>query len=149
MEKLSDDFKMAESVYEKQGSGEIEEGGWMKMKRKKKSRRHIYTREGEAFLCRIIESRNSSARSAPLFPSAGRDGWTRGCGHVDYREWERERESVKEIEKRSWRNRRAQLFGRQPKSHFNCPNKNNLGLEHTEEKSAERGGGKTRTFDSR
>lgn len=43
----------------------------------------------------------------------------------------------------------AQLFGCQPKSHFNCPNKNNLGLEHTEEKSAERGGGKRRTFDSR
>lgn len=49
MEKLSDDFKMAESVYEKQGSGEIEEGGWMKMKRKKKSRRHIHERGWKPF----------------------------------------------------------------------------------------------------
>jgi hypothetical protein len=45
MEKLSDDFKMAESVYEKKGSGGKEGVGWMKMKRKKKSRRHIYTRQ--------------------------------------------------------------------------------------------------------
>jgi hypothetical protein len=71
-------------------TGRMGLGGWKWRERRNHVGTYIQDRGCIAFLCRIIESRNSSARSAPVFPSAGRDGWTRGCGHVDYREWENE-----------------------------------------------------------